>query len=281
MKILCKYAVVRFMPFTETQEFANVGVVLFVPKKGVFTFKLASTQFARVTNFYDDLDGVIYKNSLKYFREELERVEEVSKQFSSEGSSVFFEELVRKRESVISFSETSTILSDDYNNTLIDLYNLYVGRSFATKEYRETIMNKSLKQILNSKGNLKYIEKSLDADYLTVKLPLVTTIGKEIRVIKPLAFQQNNPLALIEHGEKWIYRLSRLIKAKCLVPEKILFAVEKPEKNSIAYTRAYHDVTSQMLDLGAKVEQFEDTKNIIKFAASDLTPESVEDNFRG
>jgi hypothetical protein len=36
-----QYAVVRFMPFIETREFANVGVVLIAPKTGKFLFKLA------------------------------------------------------------------------------------------------------------------------------------------------------------------------------------------------------------------------------------------------
>ncbi|HVK54151.1 MAG TPA: DUF3037 domain-containing protein, partial [Burkholderiales bacterium] len=31
MNIACHYAIVRFLPFVETGEFANVGVVLFSP----------------------------------------------------------------------------------------------------------------------------------------------------------------------------------------------------------------------------------------------------------
>jgi len=49
MKTLCLYAIVRFMPYAETQEFANVGVVMCVPDKNIFKFKLAPKHFARIT----------------------------------------------------------------------------------------------------------------------------------------------------------------------------------------------------------------------------------------
>lgn len=38
MKKLVRFSVVRFMPFTETQEFANVGIVLHVPKDGTVLY---------------------------------------------------------------------------------------------------------------------------------------------------------------------------------------------------------------------------------------------------
>ncbi|MER2494051.1 DUF3037 domain-containing protein [Catenovulum sediminis] len=41
----CMYVVVRFMPFAETREFANVGVVVIAPKLGLYEFKLAPKSF--------------------------------------------------------------------------------------------------------------------------------------------------------------------------------------------------------------------------------------------
>ena len=35
-----QYAIVRFSPFVETEEFANVGVVMICPAEGKFLFKL-------------------------------------------------------------------------------------------------------------------------------------------------------------------------------------------------------------------------------------------------
>jgi hypothetical protein len=42
---VCQYAVVRFMPFAETREFANVGIVIIAPKLGL---RIAWTPILRV-----------------------------------------------------------------------------------------------------------------------------------------------------------------------------------------------------------------------------------------
>lgn len=82
--VQCMYAVVRFMPFAETREFANVGVVVIAPKFGLYDFKLAPQKLVPqkfapqklglVTQFFDDLDGMVYKYAIEGFEAELERV---------------------------------------------------------------------------------------------------------------------------------------------------------------------------------------------------------------
>ena len=57
MNTACHYAIVRFMPFIETGEFANVGVVMFAPQARYFGFKLLVNRQARVTNFFEQLDA--------------------------------------------------------------------------------------------------------------------------------------------------------------------------------------------------------------------------------
>lgn len=113
MKILCKYAVLRFMPYAETQEFANVGIVLSVPKQGFILYKLAPTRFARVTKFFEDLDGQLYKNAVNRFAGELQRVQVFAQDLRGEQHIEYFKEVTRFRESVIHFSEMHTLLCDN------------------------------------------------------------------------------------------------------------------------------------------------------------------------
>ena len=56
-KIACRYAIIQFMPYTETGEFANVGVVLACPETGYFDFKLQTKRYARITAFFNELDA--------------------------------------------------------------------------------------------------------------------------------------------------------------------------------------------------------------------------------
>ena len=52
MSTACHYAIVRFMPFVETGEFGNVGVVLFSPTARFFGFRLLGQRISRITNFF-------------------------------------------------------------------------------------------------------------------------------------------------------------------------------------------------------------------------------------
>ena len=66
-----EYAVVRFMPFIETREFANVGIVLIEPKEGRLIFKVSPKRFGRVTNFFEEMDKQLYKQAVESFLLEL------------------------------------------------------------------------------------------------------------------------------------------------------------------------------------------------------------------
>lgn len=276
MKILCKYAVLRFMPFAETQEFANIGIILSVPKQGIISFKVAPTRFARVTNFFEDLDGKLYKNAINRFTNELKRVQVFAQKFTGEQHLNYFNEVTRFRESVIHFSEMHTLLCDDPHKALNQLYERYVGRQFVTKQYREAQMVRSLKHTLNTKLPFKYKEKELQADYLSVKLPLVAEIGENIRAIKPMTFQQPKALTLLEHGETWISRINRLIKNGSIEADHIMFTVEPPARTGRKLEKAYNEVITEMKELGVVVSSYEEKDEIIQFAASDLSSDKFE-----
>ena len=78
-KIPCQYAIVRFMPYVETGEFANVGVVMMAPQERYFGFKLLTLRHGRITKFFEDLDAKLFRAAMYDFKEELERVHGVLK----------------------------------------------------------------------------------------------------------------------------------------------------------------------------------------------------------
>ncbi|MEC4728885.1 DUF3037 domain-containing protein [Shewanella sp. D64] len=269
MSNLCKYAIIRFMPFAETEEFANVGILLYAPKQGFVDFKLAPMRFARVTDFFDDLDGALYSNALRSFTEELERVRIFGRKMLGREQVNFFQEVTRYREGVMTFGGTSSMLCDDPTIALEALFERYIGRSFATKEYREQQMVKVLRHELKTHvDNVKFKQQRLVADYVPVNMPLVASIGNITKVIKPIAFDQARPLNLIEHGEQWISRVKRLIQAKTIKPEHMMFTVENPMTKDSNIIRAFNEVSNEMLDIGVNVTQFEDKKAIYSFASN-------------
>jgi hypothetical protein len=79
-KIACQYAIVRFSPFIETGEFANVGIVMIAPKLHFFGFQLEMKRYARITRFFDNIDVNVYKKTLHNFKSEMDRISNLFQQ---------------------------------------------------------------------------------------------------------------------------------------------------------------------------------------------------------
>ncbi|MCU8044394.1 MULTISPECIES: DUF3037 domain-containing protein [unclassified Shewanella] len=268
MTVLCHYAIIRFMPFLETEEFANVGVLLFAPKTGYSSFKMAPKRFARVTDFFDDLDGNIYQKGLDIFHTELQRVTEDHSFLTGKNQLSAFQEVTRLREGVFRFGNMSAILAEDPAKKLDELYDYFVGRDFVTKEYREQVMVRSLRGGLRKNvSDMHFVQKELTGELNTaIKMPLVATLETHLKVIKPLAFNHTKPISLLEHGEKWIGRAKRLLNNETVQPRHMLFTVEKPANCKNELEAAYLEVEREMLNLGVYVLPFADKQSIYQFA---------------
>nr|WP_282097985.1 DUF3037 domain-containing protein [Shewanella oncorhynchi] len=266
--VLCHYAIIRFMPFLETEEFANVGVLLFAPQTGYSAFKLAPKRFARVTDFFDDLDGNIYQKGLHIFETELQRVTVDHAYLTGKSQLGVFQEVTRLREGVFRFGNMSAIFADDPAKKLDELYDYFVGRDFVTKEYREQVMVKTLRGGLRKNvSDMHFVQKELTGELNTaIKMPLVATLDTYLKVIKPLAFNHTKPMSLLEHGEKWIGRAKRLLNNDTVQPQHMLFTVEKPTKCKYDLEAAYLEIEREMLNLGVNVLPFADKQAIYQFA---------------
>ncbi|MBP59442.1 MULTISPECIES: DUF3037 domain-containing protein [Idiomarina] len=270
------YAVVRFMPFVETREFANIGVVLVEPKTGKFIYKLAPKKFGRVTQFFEDLDGKLYKNGIDVFTNELARIQEyfVAHRLFGKAQVDQFKELIRRRESVVHFSEMGRIAGDDPRQTLDKLYERFVSRSFVTKHYREQQMVKVLKQRISDSLPIKFTEKTLKAGVYDIKMPLTHRLDEGYSIIKPLAFEQQTALKAAEHGETWVKRVERLVKHDIVKPEHALFTIERP-KNINGLMQVYEDVLAEIEELGVKSIKFDNLNPVIDFVKSTV-PSSTQ-----
>ena len=123
--LACNYAIVRFLPYRETGEFVNVGVVLFCPQSGYFDLKLETRKQGRVTDFFPELDKSLFRLGRQHFYDELKRVRELlngeNRRADDQARLSVFRELLKPRESVFRFSEVATILAEDPAATLQDL----------------------------------------------------------------------------------------------------------------------------------------------------------------
>ena len=72
-----RYSIIRFLPYAETEEFANVGVAMFAPTARYFDFRL-SNKWRRIGAFFDTLDRRVFAEGVRAFQEELARTRDMA-----------------------------------------------------------------------------------------------------------------------------------------------------------------------------------------------------------
>lgn len=277
-KLACNFAVVRFLPYPETDEFVNIGVVMACPQTGLFDYRIETRQRERITNFFPELGVATLLDGRKGFVREMDRVKALLNKHVEPDQGTFpfdqkqfvavFRELVRPRESVFRFGGIGTVLTDDPLRQLEDLFAYYVKRQFAQhEEYRETIMARRWKAIFRTEDLLQqYTEKTIGDDLYKVRFPFVHEAdGEVLKAIKPLDLEKQDSTHIIEYGDRWRRRIERLQEMK-LIPREMLFVIHQPAtgKGRTAAEAVCHDL--QKLNVVTVSEK--DKDRVLDFARS-------------
>lgn len=276
-KTPCLYAVVRFAPFVETGEFANVGIVMMAPEQRYFGFKLMGRRHARVTHFFEQMESKVFRATMNTLREEMERAGGLlrqhgfDKRFKSNDvdfAKRLFTEIVRPRETVIKFSEPRAVLADEPGATLEELYGYYVERDFVTREYQEAVLERGVRKWLwQAHIAERFTRLEVGNDEYHVAFPFVEKCGElPVKAIKPLRLDHDQPSKILDHGGQWLYRIQTL-KQRNLLPENVLFTVSGPTAHG-AREKAYAEIVGNLKDAGAKVLPILDKAQILDFAAA-------------
>ncbi len=273
--IPCQYAIIRFSPFVETGEFANVGILLVAAKPPYFGFKLKDRRYARITQFFDDVQPRFYLGALAALRNELNRVREqfAENRFHATQTTVaatsvqeVFAEIIRPREAVIRFSAPRIVLADNPANQLETLFDHYVERNFVRKEYPEQALDQGLRHWLQKVQIAdRFTEGKIGDKQYQATFPFIAhERQRPTKVIKPLHLAQDQSSKIIEHAGTWVFRLSEL-KKRGVLPRKVLFAVDGPDADGDR-TDAYLHATQMLEETGITVVPYDARNEIMDFA---------------
>jgi hypothetical protein len=247
MKYICNYSILRFLPYPETGEFVNIGIVL-IANNGDFRFKIEQKR-QRVTNFFPSLDSKIFQRAKKEMNAELARMSGFLTQNRSDLSMLLntFKHLIHPRETMMRFSDPGTIATDNADSALSALFDHYVNHSFATKEYQETALEKQLGSLLaDSNLRQKYTEQKLGTSEYPVRFPFVLTQGQiPVQAIKPIHLGHDESSKILEHGDAWISKVRRLISYDSLAIDT-LFVAGAPEPGKPKLFNAYREITREL-----------------------------------
>lgn len=275
-KFACQYALLRFRPFVETGEFANVGIVLMAPQARFFGFRLLK-RYVRITQFFHQLDRQVYLDGRDLFKEELERFAGDLRRLALDGRKTepdltmarnLFAELVRPREVMLQFADQRIALADDPKEKLAALFDHYVERNFVTREYQERLLENNVRRLLfSAKIGADYRREKIGTADFAVNFPFVSmTDGHAERVIKPLYLAQGDSTRILTHGGQWVDRVRRLRKRNAL-PADVLFPVTAPAINSKPY-EAFEEIREDLLAADVRVVPANDENLILQFAAN-------------
>lgn len=121
------YALLRYLPFVETGEFVNVGIVAHQAESGWCGHAGSEDDPQRLLNFFPTISRSRYLEQRRAMFAEVERVAAMigsTRDYAL--ASRLFAELVRPRESVLRFGELRTVIADDPDALLIQLHSRYV-----------------------------------------------------------------------------------------------------------------------------------------------------------
>lgn len=274
-KFACQYALLRFRPFVETGEFANVGIVMMAPEARFFGFRLLK-RYGRITQFFHQLDRKVYLEGRDLFKEELDRFTGELRRLALDGRKTqpdiplarnLFAELVRPREAMLQFAEQRVVLADNPKEKLVQLFDHYIERNFVTKEYQERLLESTVRKLL-FRGHMgtQYRPEKIGTPDFTVNFPFVLMEdGKAQRIIKPLYLAQGDTTKILNHGGQWVDKVRRLRKRNAL-PKDVLFPVTAPQTDTKAYD-AFTEIRDDLVTIDVQVVPANDESGILKFAA--------------
>lgn len=272
-KVACQYALLRFRPFVETGEFANVGVVLLAPEARFFGFRLLK-RCGRITQFFHQLDRKVYLNGRELFKEELNRFAAELKHLALDGrkrtpdvalAQGLFAELVRPREAMLQFDELRVALADDPKVKLNALFDFYVERNFVTKEYQERLLESSVRKLLyRANVGAAFQAAKIGTDDFEVNFPFVRKEGDQtLQVIKPLFLAQPDSTRVLTHGGQWVDKVRRLRRRGAL-PGQVLFPVSAPSQSTKAF-HAFEEIRDDLKAQGVVVVPAVQEDRILEF----------------
>lgn len=265
-----RFAVIRFMPYVQTREFANIGIILTHPKSGYFDFKIEH-RYSRLSKFFRHFEPSVYKVVTKAFAAELQRIKELAAESTPEQIRSMLDHLTRPREAVIMAASAGATVAASPQQELDRLFDYYIGHSFAQNPQEAELKRYIQALVKQIHTPLPFKEITVgDKSGFHATIPLVqqTEEGQIRKIIKPIFFGQKDPADIYHKSDKWIASMKRLQSGGYLDQSEILFAYEPPIQPGRAQEKALSDVLNDLQAHHFLIADKQDTGKIRQFASA-------------
>lgn len=273
-QLACRYAVVQFLPYPETGEFANVGVVLLCPEAHYFGHRLQTRRIGRITGFFEHVGRATYSRALKILGDELQRVDAwmAAEAFAAgdlEAARQAFAALLHPREAILRFGPQRVLLAETPEHALEQLFGHYVEHDFVTREYQEVVLEKRIGAMLRALPlALPFRPKTLGNEEIHARFPFVQADDCQVlKLIKPFFLAQDEPNKMYDHADPWLQKVRRM-RARNLLPGRMLFTLEGPPETDTKRFRAFEEIRSELADMDLEVISGMEEQDIAEFVGA-------------
>ncbi len=121
---VCNYALLRFMPYPQTGEVVNVGVVVNCLQPCFLHIQAEEKMPDRVKALFPQQNESVFEAALASVKKDVERIN--ARIRNPKTCQIAFNELVRPRENTFRFGEVRTALTTDPQNFDAELFRRYV-----------------------------------------------------------------------------------------------------------------------------------------------------------
>lgn len=243
------YSIVRFRPFVELGEFANIGVLVIDVDSGNMGFRMAPNKFTRIEKFFGKANYEAYRNVIGYITNEIRRFTSSAPLIDDQNKEYEFLQFIKEKESSVIFSKPIMRLYSGELDSLVDiLYGIYISRDIENTENIEALFTKNLRIIINQTGNKNFKKFRIDDNILPITLPLAYEYN-DIYGIKPLVFSQKTALRLFDHGASWKKRFEYLLDNKKLKERNLIIAIDPPSVTDATLLEAYEITKKELKEL--------------------------------
>ena len=270
-----RYVIIRFRPYVETEEFANVGILMANSDRGYFDFKLQSNRHARITRFFSPLDANLYKTAIAELRNEFMQMRSVlnwseTKQsqfqfFDNAPIDNYFHGFIQSSYGAIMTSKERLIRTDHPNKELQKLFEMYVNRNFGNEIANDIRIEKQVRTTLREADVASdFVEMTLRAGVYKKTFPFVTPEIKSRKMIKPMYLGNEDATTILDKAVKWRHSIRRFRESGQL-SDDVAFTVEAP-RSSARLGEAYSEAVSMLHEDNILTIPYQSAKEIVRFA---------------
>ncbi len=211
MKKQYSYTILRYVHDITTEEFINIGVVLYSPEEK-FLNAVCTNKYGRLSRMFFDIEGERFKQVVRHVQDQINELgSQIHQELEFEKLPDSVNKIVGKilppDDGSLQFSDVGKGMTENLSGTLDDLFTRYVTRYLEKPDLRSRSDEEVLKSF-KRKFEEKEILESLKPFKLTTEddeheFPYAWKNGTR-HVLQPVSFDLVDPDSIIKKAHTWL-----------------------------------------------------------------------------